>query len=435
VLAVWCTALALFAASGLVSAPRAGGQALPPAASGPSSSAAPPTSTATSPAPTTPTTLPHGDGGVTTQPPKGGESSSTTSTVPAGPTLPDPSGRVRALLAEIDILNARDAVPKAQQHVVDMQSRAQDAGGRLADAQSRLALADDELSETQQRLATLAISQYVDPGQSQLEAIVGGDSSIGEKRSVLLSVSLKAERAKLMAARDVRAARARDVARARKSKKAADGDVVTAQEGVVKAHSASSDAAAALREAEAHLHDSGAGSWSLSIEGASAAKPEEMAYWFATRGTTPEAQAPLLQLTKWFVQEGDDEGVRGDMAFAQSIVETGSFTNPDTIVRNNFAGVGHCDSCAAGFSFATPQLGIRAQIQLLKSYAEKDPKYQHPLVDKRLRGPAGCCRTWRQLTRVWATAPNYGPVILDMYRQLLVFVVQHRGGVVPPGTG
>ncbi len=64
------------------------------------------------------------------------------------------------------------------------------------------------------------------------------------------------------------------------------------------------------------------------------------------------------------------EGVRGDVAFAQAMVETGAFTSPLTR-HNNFAGIGACDSCPTGFDFDSPQLGVRAQMQLLHAYADK----------------------------------------------------------------
>ena len=35
-----------------------------------------------------------------------------------------------------------------------------------------------------------------------------------------------------------------------------------------------------------------------------------------------------------------------------------------------------------------------------------------------LRGPAGCCQTWGDLTTVWATDPTYGPKVMLLYKQL-----------------
>ena len=75
-----------------------------------------------------------------------------------------------------------------------------------------------------------------------------------------------------------------------------------------------------------------------------------------------------------FVTEGNRYNVRGDIAFAQSIVETAWFNYPDYgLVRptdNNFAGIGACDSCGNGFEFTSALSGVRAQLQLLRNYAD-----------------------------------------------------------------
>lgn len=56
------------------------------------------------------------------------------------------------------------------------------------------------------------------------------------------------------------------------------------------------------------------------------------------------------QLAALYVREGQDEGVRGDVAFAQSIVETGFFGFPAggqvQAGDFNFAGIRACDSCS-----------------------------------------------------------------------------------------
>ena len=51
----------------------------------------------------------------------------------------------------------------------------------------------------------------------------------------------------------------------------------------------------------------------------------------------------MLELAQDYIDEGTAAGVRGDIAFAQSILETGSFYFPDggqlTPQDNNFAGM------------------------------------------------------------------------------------------------
>jgi hypothetical protein len=140
---------------------------------------------------------------------------------------------------------------------------------------------------------------------------------------------------------------------------------------------------------------------------------------------------PVDFLAAWFIDEGRQEGVRGDIAFAQAVLETGGFTNIDSVWVNNYGGIGHCDTCPRGFAFKTPQLGVRAQIQLLKSYALKKPIYVNPLVDQRLHGPAGCCPTWGDLTLKWATAPTYGPRIMAIYTDLMMHALRHEAALLP----
>lgn len=68
------------------------------------------------------------------------------------------------------------------------------------------------------------------------------------------------------------------------------------------------------------------------------------------------------------VHEGEAENIRGDIAFAQSCLETGNFTFSGSAVelsQNNFCGMGVTQNGETGNSFKTPQLGIRAQIQHL----------------------------------------------------------------------
>ena len=76
--------------------------------------------------------------------------------------------------------------------------------------------------------------------------------------------------------------------------------------------------------------------------------------------------------------------MRGDVAFAQSILETGGFANPGSAATdNNFAGIGWCDSCKHGFNFPDAQTGVRAQLQLLRIYVDPtfpDADYKDPIL-------------------------------------------------------
>jgi hypothetical protein len=163
----------------------------------------------------------------------------------------------------------------------------------------------------------------------------------------------------------------------------------------------------------------------------------EIVDWYNAQGIVGYAGGvDLATLVGYYLDEGKAEHVRGDVAFAQSIVETGAFTSPLT-THSNFAGIGACDSCPTGFDFATPQLGVRAQAQLLHAYADKALRITtlaNPAVgsDPDRLSVRGCCTTWNKLTGTWATDPNYGPKLMTVYRSMLQFALLQR--TQPPPT-
>ena len=156
----------------------------------------------------------------------------------------------------------------------------------------------------------------------------------------------------------------------------------------------------------------------------------QMAAWFAKQGITPTITTPIADLANMFVDEGNAQNVRGDIAFAQSVLETGWFAYKGSMVKptdNNFSGLGACDTCSRGAIFATPQEGVRAQIQHLWMYG--DPKatvagLARPLVDPRFLkvSPAGKSPTWEQMgCGNWATGTDYATQVLGLYTKMLTF--------------
>jgi hypothetical protein len=206
-------------------------------------------------------------------------------------------------------------------------------------------------------------------------------------------------------------------------------DAVVAIDGHVGADLAATDTTAAqvrrLRTAVV-ARPPAPGDSSPSILGPSALDAAQLVAWFGTSGYIDLTATPIGQLAQWYIDEGSREGVRGDIAFAQAVLETGGFSSPDAVTLNNYAGIGHCDSCAAGWAFPSPQLGVRGQIQLLRAYAQPgltaaqlaDPPAITGVTPEK-QGVRGCCDTWQSLTGVWATNPIYGPVILDLYQSML----------------
>jgi N-acetylmuramoyl-L-alanine amidase len=75
-----------------------------------------------------------------------------------------------------------------------------------------------------------------------------------------------------------------------------------------------------------------------------------------------------------YKEEGELEGVRWDIAFAQSIKETNWFRFGGDVLaeQNNFAGIGTVGGGVRGNYFPDARIGIKAQIQHLKAYASTE---------------------------------------------------------------
>lgn len=162
----------------------------------------------------------------------------------------------------------------------------------------------------------------------------------------------------------------------------------------------------------------------------------QMAGWWRTRSYDFQVPGMTIEgLAQIFVEEGLAENVRGDLAFAQSIVETGGFrASPN----NNFAGLGWCDSCATGRRFPTARDGVRAQIQHLKNYADEtsrafglryppspywygsDPGQAQRNFDTFFA--KGWAPTWSDMGHGnWATDRTYSGKVLRVYADMVAY--------------
>jgi hypothetical protein len=163
---------------------------------------------------------------------------------------------------------------------------------------------------------------------------------------------------------------------------------------------------------------------------------DRLVAWFEGRTPQPPgtfaATVPVATLALYYIEEGAAEGVAGDIAFVQGIVETGwfRFNGLVSASANNFAGIGASGSNAGPAAFADARTGVRAQIQHLRAYADAGasrcavPPLHHPCVDPRfdLVVPKGRAWTWNELGNGnWATAPAYGESILVLYQEALAF--------------
>jgi hypothetical protein len=190
-----------------------------------------------------------------------------------------------------------------------------------------------------------------------------------------------------------------------------------------------------------------AGAAGIPLTGSSVLNAHQLTAWFNAQHRTPNISVPIDQLASLYILEGALENVRGDLAFAQSIVETGFFGFVGSMVKpsnNNFAGMGACDTCNSGRQFPTAQVGVRAQIQHLKNYADissRAAKLRTPPVvewyGRRSNGvldpllavhnfdtffAKGRAPTWTDMGNGnWATASHYSHAVLSVYNKMLTF--------------
>jgi N-acetylmuramoyl-L-alanine amidase len=159
-----------------------------------------------------------------------------------------------------------------------------------------------------------------------------------------------------------------------------------------------------------------------SILGKAQADPSQMQAYLKT----VNPQAP--NYSRLYINIGLKYGVRGDLAFAQAMKETGywRFGGSVKASQNNFAGLGAVNKETGGASFSSPEQGIEAQIQHLYGYATQEPlprgvQVVDPrwsiLVDSGLRGSAPY---WEDLNGKWAVPGNrYGQEIIQIWQKIL----------------
>lgn len=161
---------------------------------------------------------------------------------------------------------------------------------------------------------------------------------------------------------------------------------------------------------------------STPLLGGSRLTAPEIVGWYISTGHTPRISVDLPDLVALFLEEGALEGVRGDIAFAQSMVETGYLGFPEGgQVRpedNNFAGIGAFDDGRRGSGYPAARIGVRAQMQLLHGYAEEldgDGRLLNPPAHRQ-----GAAPTWEEMGGGnWATDPGYAGKVLRVYADML----------------
>lgn len=170
------------------------------------------------------------------------------------------------------------------------------------------------------------------------------------------------------------------------------------------------------------------------IMGTSTVTVEQMVSYFEANGGKYPSEIlknggadSIETFCQMYYDEATAEGVRPEVAFTQTMKETGwlQYGGDASIEQFNFAGLGTTGGGVAGNSYPDVRTGIRAQIQHLKAYATDDALTQACVDDRyeyvtkgsapyvewlgQQENPDGCG---------WATAENYGYSIVEMISRL-----------------
>ena len=165
----------------------------------------------------------------------------------------------------------------------------------------------------------------------------------------------------------------------------------------------------------------------LKIMGQAAATVTQMQSYI--KKVNPKVPTSVIKMIPLYISEGAIEGVRGDIAFAQSCLETGNFTfsgSAVTFSQNNFCGMGVTKTGMKGNSFKNPQQGIRAQIQHLQAYASTGKLKQNVVDPRYIYVTRGCAEYVEYLGiqenpnhQGWAAGKDYGKKIIAILNSIL----------------
>ena len=175
------------------------------------------------------------------------------------------------------------------------------------------------------------------------------------------------------------------------------------------------------------------------IQNTSSVTVEQMVDFFNNSGFVYPASAlekggapDLKTFCEIFYEESEAEGIAVEVAYTQTMLETGwlQFGGAVKIEQFNFGGLGAVDGGGSGADFSSygqeaVRMGVRAQIQHLKAYASND-SLNNECVDPRFkyvkRGSAKYVEWLGQKENPdgygWATGTEYGLKILKMINDL-----------------
>ncbi len=171
------------------------------------------------------------------------------------------------------------------------------------------------------------------------------------------------------------------------------------------------------------------------ITGASNVTVSQMVAYYKANASYPEFYAntdasTLKKFCQLYYDECEAEGIRAEVAFAQAMKETNflRYGGDVDISQFNFAGIGATGGGAKGNSFSSVKIGIRAQVQHLKAYANSESLKQ-AVADPRFQYVERGCAPYVEWLGIktnpygkgWATDPTYGSSLRQMIETLLTY--------------
>jgi Mannosyl-glycoprotein endo-beta-N-acetylglucosaminidase len=347
---------------------------------------------------------------------------STTTTLP-------PATTDQIVAASLELAQTSSRLDLVAAQVASIQAHLAAAKAALADVTARANAAQAQIDQLKAELAARAAAVYEQQDQDgavlRVEHVV--DIAAGEAYTNAASVDENRQLDQLNAAEAE--------LQAEQAQRAADAQSVESDEANLQAEQASLEAVRTRDEGILSMLGG------VPLMGPARLNATQLAGWFHSTGAVAHlaGNTSIEDLANMYILEGDAYNVAGDLAFAQAILETGSFGHA---LDSNFAGIGACDSCTSEIAFPTPLDGVRAQIQLLRSYADPgsraallpDPP-EPPLFGSPPAAAAasydtfaykGSAPAWNVMGNgKWATDPDYSIKILDIYARMIAYASQH----------
>jgi cell wall-associated NlpC family hydrolase len=321
--------------------------------------------------------------------------------------------RERYEAASRDVVRIQRDLAKAHK---DREAVAED----LQAARDKQTVASRRREAARRRLQRVAVVAYMHGGMPSniLMLLTTSIDELGRDQALLSAVGDKLRR--LITAYE----RARDAAVREERELQARLDAIDGR--IRDLQAAESDAQSALTSARSDP--------ATPILGPAQLTAAELAAWYRSTGEREGTTVPVDVLARLFIEEGKRAGVRGDVAFAQAAFDTGNFTFPAIgALAGNDKGmnlIGGCDSCQDIPWYGTAREAVRAQVQLLRAFADADVTPANlgeaPVVPGMLEvHTKGKIQSWSQLPGMSLHTPMYGTAIVVHYTTIATWVTEH----------